>query len=195
MGRLILFVLFISLSGCSIDRTINETSETENRTLLNFQNLQSKSSLYISEKNEPGEKLILCLTFIDKENKSPLLNQLVQFYHTSTNGDYEQTDPNDDSTARLNGQATTNDEGQIYIETILPGDYGSSSDNRHIHTSVIGARPEAYDIHFKQYTSFMGKNFSEGSDQHFLADLKKTKENELVSFLTIEVKKPNNKVN
>jgi len=37
----------------------------------------------------------------------------------------------------------------------------------------------------------MGKNFTEGSDQHFLADLRMTKDSSLVCFLTIEVKNPN----
>lgn len=189
MNRLILIIFLLSLSSCSIDRTIIKISESENNTFTDFQKLQRKSVLKITDKNEPGEKLILCLTFINKETKKHLTNQLVKFYHTSTNGNYEQTDPNDESTARLSGQSITNSKGQIYIETILPGDYGSSDDNRHIHTTVFGAKPEAYDIHFKQYTTYMGKNFVEGSDQHFLADLKRTKENKLVCFLTIEVKK------
>ena len=34
----------------------------------------------------------------------------------------------------------------------------------------------------------MGKNFISGSDQHFFADLKQTKDSILVTFLTIEVK-------
>ncbi len=190
MNRLLLFVFTFSLFSCSIDRTIVEISEAENNTLLEFQELQDNSILKIAEKNEPGEKLLLCLTFIDKATKKDLSNQLVEFYHTSTTGNYEQTDPNDESTARLSGQSTTNEKGRIYIETILPGDYGSSDDNRHIHTTVFGARPEAYDINFKQYITYMGKRFTNQSDQHFLADLKRTKENKLVSFLTIEVKNP-----
>lgn len=190
MNKLILLLFFIFSFSCSIDRTIINVSEKENNTLINFQKLPTKNILKITDENEPGEKLLLCLTFIDKQSKIKLSNQLVKFYHTGTNGNYEQANPNDESTARLNGQSMTNDIGQIYIETILPGDYGSSNDNRHIHTTVFGAKPEAYDIHFKQYTDYMGNNFIEGSDQHFLANLKKTKEDELVSFLTIEVKKP-----
>ena len=70
------------------------------------------------------------------------------------------------------------------------GDYGSSADNRHIHTTVFGAQPEAYDIHFKQYTGVMGKRFVKNSDQHFLADLKRSADGSLIGFLTIEVKNP-----
>lgn len=188
MERLILIAFLLCLLSCTVDRTITEVSEIENDILDNFQKLPSKSILRIPDKNEPGEKLLLCLTFIDKETRGELSNQLVKFYHTSANGNYEQSDANDESTARLSGQSITNNKGQIYLETILPGDYGSSADNRHIHTTVLGAKPEAYDIHFKQYTSYMGKNFANGSDQRFLADLKRTKENKLVCFLTIQVK-------
>ena len=125
---------------------------------------------------------------MNKSGKNQLSNQKVEFYHTSSSGNYEPTNTDDDSIARLNGTAITDHKGRIYIETILPRDYGSSKDNRHIHTTVVGAKPEAYDIHFKQYTTYMGKNFSEGSDQYFLADLKMTFDSILVSFLIIEVK-------
>ena len=192
MNRLIILAFSLSLFSCSIDRTILEVSENENNTLINFQKLQSKNILKIADENEPGEKLILCLTFIDIESKKNLPNQLVKFYHTSADGKYEQTDPNDESTARLNGQALTNSEGQIYIETILPGDYGSSDDNRHIHTTVVfGVKPKFYDIFFNQYKGRVARFMDSGNDHMFFADLKKTTENELVSFLTIEVKRPN----
>lgn len=193
MNRFILIIFSLSMISCSIDRTIVEVTENENNTLIDFQKLPSENILKITDTNEPGEKLMLCLTFIEKENRKSVSKRSVKFYHTSTNGDYEQTDPNDESTARLSGQSITNTKGQMYIETILPGDYGSSDDNRHIHTTVFGAKPEAYDIHFKQYTTYLGKKFTNNSDQHFLADLKRTKENELVCFLTIEVKKTNQK--
>ncbi|PWI31547.1 hypothetical protein DI383_02450 [Flavobacteriaceae bacterium LYZ1037] len=192
MNRLIIIAFSLSLFSCSIDRTILEVSENENNTLINFQKLQSKNILKITDENEPGEKLILCLTLIDKESKRNLPNQLVKFYHTSTDGKYEQTDPNDESTARLNGQAFTNSEGQIYVETILPGDYGSSDDNRHIHTTVVfELKPKYYDIFFNQYKGRVARFMDSGNDHMFFADLKRTKENELVSFLTIEVKRPN----
>ncbi len=112
----------------------------------------------------------------------------IHLYHTSAAGEYKPTDPNDESTARLNGTVLTDEKGRVFVQTILPGDYGRSADNRHIHTTVKDARPEAYDIHFKQYTGKMGSRFINRSDQHFLADLKQTKDSLLVAFLTLEVK-------
>lgn len=163
-------------------------NEEEVKDLEYFQSFQLENILRISDEDEPGQQLWLCLTFISKESKEPLANQNIHFYHTSSEGEYQPSNPNDETTARLNGAVLTNNLGQTFIQTILPGDYGSSSDNRHIHTNVEGARPEAYDIHFKQYSGFMSKNFISGSDQHFLADLKQTEDGVLVAFLNIEVK-------
>ena len=185
---LILLITGLLLVQCAIDRTIEPVNKTELETLATFKNFDAKNRVRISNENEPGEPLWLCLTFVSKETGIPLFDQEVHFYHTSTSGEYEPSNLTDESTARLNGSVITNREGQIFVQTILPGDYGSSADNRHIHTTVYNAHPKAYDIHFAQYTSAMGKNFSAGSDQHFLANLNQTKSNTLVTFLTIEVK-------
>lgn len=192
MNKFVLLIVFISLCSCGIDRTIINASDHELKTLEYFQQLQNNHTLTITDENEPGTPLLLCLTFVNKFDKAPLKNQLIQLYHTSTDGNYNPVNPNDESTARLSGQVVTNAKGQVFVTTILPGDYGSSTDNRHIHITVFNAKPEAYDINFKQYTGTMGLNFINGSDQHFLADLKKVRANKLVTFLTIEVKKPNN---
>jgi len=189
MKILIFFLILISF-GCKDDPSFLTISDKETLELKDFQRIESNSKSTINKENEPGEKLLLCLKYIDKENKKPLINQEVKFYHTSELGEYDPADPKDESTARLKGTAITNKLGKIYIETILPGDYGSSDDNRHIHTIVKGAKPETYDIHFLQYTGFMGKRFIENSDQHFSAELKYNKDSTLVTFLTIEVKQP-----
>ncbi len=188
MYTFMLVILF--LTNCSVDRKIALLTEDELIELNDYMKLNKKNKVTISEENEPGQKLWLCLTFVSKETKEAVINQNIHLYHTSTTGDYEPSDPNNESTARLNGQAYTDRNGKLFVQTILPGDYGSSIDNRHIHTTVINASPEAYDIHFKQYTSFFGEKFNANSDQFFLANLKQTKDSVLVTFLTIEVKSP-----
>lgn len=194
-------ILFIGLmcsvftfvnSSCTpnIDRTIPVLSPKEKNQLENFRRLNSQFQVSLCEESEPGETLWLCLKFIDKESKAPLINQQVKLYQTSANGTYDPVDADDESTARINGVSGSNADGMLFIRTILPGDYGSSEDNRHIHTTVTGAHPEAYDIHFKQYTGKMGRRFIENSDQHFLADLRRTSDSTLVAFVTIKVKNP-----
>lgn len=175
---------------CAPDTTVHALTSDELRILETFQQLPSAHRVRISEESEPGQKLWLCLTFVDQSSEAPLRNQALHLYHTNAEGEYEPTDPDDETTARLNGSAVTNSLGQLFVQTILPGDYGSSSNNRHIHTTVSGARPEYYDIHFSQYAAGMGRNFIGGSDQHFLADLKVGEDSILVTFLTMKIKNP-----
>ena len=184
------FLLLLLLVSCGIDRTTNSISSKETGIFNEYLKLDDSHQLQIASKDELGERLTLCLTFIDKASEKPVKNRKIHFYHTDTHGNYDPVISSDESTARLSGSALTNHEGRSLVETILPGDYGSSSDNRHIHTNVTGASPEAYDIHFKQFTSMMGKRFVSGSDQHFLADLKRNADGSYIGFVTIAVKNP-----
>ena len=177
------------LAQCTIDRTVLPLNNAEVEVLKDFKDLRSENQIQINPENEPGQQLSLCLTLVSKENKRPLVNQEMALYHTSSRGEYVLSYPNDESSARLNGLVTTDMKGRVFVQTILPGDYGGSSDNRHIHTTVFGAHPEAYDIHFKQYTGLMGRNFISGSDQHFLVELKQADDGTLVVFQTIDVKR------
>lgn len=192
MRKMILILSCLLLFQCSADRNIDLLTNNEIIKLEEFNRINDTNKIIIADKNEPGEKLILCLTFLDKDSKKALSNQRVSFYHTSSVGEYEPSNPNDETTARLNGTAMTTESGKIYVKTILPGDYGNSENNRHIHTNVYGAKPEAYDIFFKQFSGGIGKFMNSGNDQIFFADLKKTRNNELVCFLTIEAKNPKN---
>ena len=191
----ILALFILPLAQCSSPNETVFLDATEIERLQNFENLDSAHRVQISEEDEPGEKLWLCLQFVSKTNGEPLPDQYVHFYHTDSDGEYQPHNPNDESTARLNGAARTNHAGQLFVQTILPGAYGSSPNNKHIHTTVKGAHPEGYDIHFKQFTGLMGGRFINRSDQHFLADLKYMADSTLVSFLTIEVKRPQIELN
>ncbi len=184
---LIGFIILLT-SGCTVDRSIN-TIDDQQQTLLNqFSIIDDNSQLEITTPDEPGDRLALCLKYIRKSDNTPLTNQKVQFYHTNISGEYQPVEQGNESSARLSGTAVTDEEGRIFIETIVPGDYGSSEDNRHIHSTVFGANPEGYDIHFKQYSSYMSKRFIRDSDRDFLADIKKTTDDKLVTFLTIACK-------
>lgn len=188
MRTIVLICIGFFFVQCSSDRKYVPLTIKEQENLLAFRKMDNAHKVFITKEDEPGEKLILCLLFIDKASKETIDQRQVHFYHTSTEGNYEPAIPNDDSTARLSGSAITSDSGKIYVETILPGDYGSSENNRHIHMGVKDANPEAYDIFFEQYSGGMGKLMNSWNDQIFYADLKKTKDDKLVCFVSIEVK-------
>ncbi len=190
MKKIISLCVVLLLFNCSTDDNIHTITAKEQEILTSFQNLDALHHLQIADENEIGQRLQLCIDFVNKADDKPIANREVKFYHTNSEGNYEPLDPNNENTARLNGNATTDSQGRIYIATILPGNYGNSGDNRHIHTTVFGAKPEAYDIHFKQYIDTMGKNFVNSSDQHFLANLKYDNDSILTTFITIKVKHP-----
>ena len=183
---------FVVLAGCvaafvsSNNYEVGELSESDAERLAVFQSLASEHQVNIADEHEDGERLVLCLTFVNSMDLSPLADEAIQFYHTSSEGEYEPEDPNDESSARLRGRGITDLNGRLIVRTILPGDYGSSADNRHIHMTVRSAMPTSYDIHFKQFSTYMLRRFVARSDQHFLADLKRGDHGELVSFLSIE---------
>ena len=183
-----LLVFSSCFSSCLIDRHIPDLNEFEIGLLHSYRTLREESRLTIAPEEEPGQRLYLCLTFRNRETGSALSNREVHFYHADIAGEYRPSDPGDESTARLSGLAVTDKDGRIFLDTTLPGDYGSSVDNRHLHTTVSGASPAAYDIHFKQYTGVMGKSFFRRSEQHFLADLRKGDQDFLVAFLDIKCK-------
>lgn len=195
MKNLRIIILVLLTTNCAVDRSINIISETEQQTLKTFQNFKPEHSVQLTEDNEPGEKLLLCITFINRDTKKGIANQQVHFYHTNTNGEYKPTNPNDETTARINGTTNTNNYGQVFVKTILPGDYGNSENNRHIHTTVFKEKPKNYDIFFNQYSGGFGKLMNSGNNQMFYANLKKTEDNTLVSFVTIEAKEPVTKNN
>ena len=177
--------------SCTAQQAEFDTVTTEEGTILKeFKNVPNSANLQMTKDGEPGKTMMLCLTFVDKKTKKPLQNQKVLLYQTSNDGDYNPEVQGDEKTARIRGEGFTDAKGRLLIHTILPGSYATSGDNRHIHTQVFGARPEAYDMHFKQYTSSRMKSFIQSRDQFFLVDLKQTKENTLIGFLTIEVKNP-----
>lgn len=186
--QLFLFLFLLFGSACTLDRTIPLWSPEEEEALRLFQELPPEHQAVLVDEEEEGQELLLCLNFIDQLDKAPLAAREVYFYHATNQGLYEPSDPNDESTARLHQQAITDELGRIFVKTILPGDYGSRSDNRHIHTTVSGAQPEAYDLHFRQFANLGLQRFIHRSAQHFLVDLINTSDSSLLGFMTVQAK-------
>ena len=185
--RSVFFIVLFILNSCQAQETsFKKLTALEEKEYLYFKE-EDKVTLITNE--EVGKKMFLCLQFIDRKTLKPLKKQKVLFYQTASDGNYYPKVEGDEKTARISGTAFTSDEGKILIETILPGSYSSSGDNRHIHTKVFDAKPSAYDIYFKQYTSEKMKNFIASYDQFLQVNLKKNKKDELAGFLTIKIKK------
>ncbi|QMU64927.1 MAG: hypothetical protein GKR88_11915 [Flavobacteriaceae bacterium] len=194
MRKLFVLGIFFFFYNCSEGQIIEKLNEEEKRLLETFKSLSDSASLKMTTATEPGEKLMLCITFINKATAGVLTNQKVLLYQTNKNGAYEPSDPEDQTTAKIKATGFTDEKGRLFVETILPGSYGSSGDNRHIHIQVFDAKPEAYDIFFKDYlsTSLMTRFASGNNDQFFVAKLKYTEADALICFVDIKVKNQKN---
>ena len=115
---LMLTSLSLLLWQCEIDRTISSLNTDEQEALLSFQSLPDANQVYTTPDNEPGEKLWICLTVTSKESGKPLSNQSMYLYHTNAEGEYQPSDVSDESTARLNGSAKTDELGRICADDI-----------------------------------------------------------------------------
>ena len=186
---------FLCAISCSSQEDFKDINTQEKTILKEFEKLGELSNLKMAKKREPGQKMVLCITFIDKKDKTPVKDQMVLLYQTAKDGNYHPKYASDESTARIKAIGITDNKGRLFIQTILPGSYATSGDNRHIHTKVFGAKPEAYDLHFKQYTNGRMKRFIESRDQFFLIDLKRLNKKKLIGFVSIEVKNPKKPTN
>jgi len=178
----LLLALVIS-TQCAIgmNETVEYTSEVENKLLIEFQQLEIKHKTIIADKSEKGESIVLCLTFLNKTDLTALTNQIIGFYHSSTSEILGMNKPTIDYAIKTNGLAITDEKGRIFIQSTI------AKKNSSVFTEIFETYPKSGTIKFKQYLTQRGIDFTLKSDEHFLGNIKKTKEGKLVSFLTIEV--------
>jgi protocatechuate 3,4-dioxygenase beta subunit len=167
---------------------IQNLSEVELQRLRGFQEMPSAHQLLLTDSDEPGEPLILCLTFESRSTSEPWSNKPVILYHTNSFGDYEMTDESEPLSSKIMGEGMTDSEGRLFVRSILPGNYGNGTDNRHIHTEVPGAKPLYYDVLFKFFRNKLTRENKDYGDQHFRAELYYGMDSILVGFATIRVK-------
>ena len=91
----VFFTINLLLIGCSIDRTTNTVDINEQNLIKEFHELNSENRLTITDEQEPGEKLTLCITLINKKTKKILKNQKIHFFQTNFKGEYQPKVPDD----------------------------------------------------------------------------------------------------
>lgn len=121
--------------------------------------------------DEPGDRLIVLGRLLDAADGSGLPGRTIIFYQAGRNGSYDEAIAGDESSARLRGEVTTDADGRFVVSTVLPGDYGATSDNRHIHMSVSGARVGNYDYYFSQYLNYGLRRWAEGTSHGIILEL------------------------
>jgi len=185
---LLLFLVIFTQCSVGINKTVDYTSEIENKILIEFQQLENKHKTIIADKSEKGESIVLCLTFLNKTDSTALTNQIVGFYNSSTSEILGMNKPTNEYAEKTNGLAITDEKGRIFVKTFI------AKKNASIATEIFDAHPKSGTIKFKQHLTQRGIDFVLKHNDHFLADIKKTKDEHLVSFLTIEVMMPTSKI-
>lgn len=90
--------------------------------------------------DEPGQALRIEARVLDAVGGQPVPGATVVVYQADAEGRYEPADPSDESSARLRAEMTTDDEGRVAFQTVLPGEYPDQPPgNRHIHVHSVRA--------------------------------------------------------
>ena len=112
----------------------------------------ASSIAVLTDETEPGQPLRIDGRVVNELTGEPIEGAAVVVYQTDDGGEYEPADPDDETTARLNGAPTTDADGRFLLHTILPGEYpGAPTGNRHIHVREVtaeGYAPSSFVILF-----------------------------------------------
>ena len=185
---LVVLTLFFS-TGCNSQEITPGPLEPElEKSLDSYRQLGERSIAKIAKKTERGERLIVLVRMISRETGEPIANHTIRVFQADIKGSYGERVPGDETTARISGDVTTDKEGRFLIDTILPGDYGTISGNRHIHMHVPDAKPEAYDFFFDDFVGTQTRSWANSRDQVVLLKLSKTKEGTFVAKTDLPVK-------
>lgn len=178
--RLFLLLPFSLFLGCNAPSSqaqeIPSLTMEDQKLIEEYTNLETPHSLQLTTPEEPGEPLLLIGQVVDRKTGEPLPNCNSFLYHTDAEGEYDQTDPNDQKTSRIKGELNTDDQGRFLIHTILPADYPGRTNNRHIHATFYHKSPYNMDIFFEPFATKGIKRWSKNSGHGVVVQLKKREE-------------------
>lgn len=132
-----IIVLVYSLALCVIAGSCGNVPDQNSSSSLETHN----STISLAPFDEPGQRLVLSGSVIDSQTGEPISQAQVYLYHADANGQYQPSNPQDESTARLSGEVITNVDGKFTVSTIVPREYDQPG-NRHIH--LHSARADGY---------------------------------------------------
>ena len=109
------------------------------------------SDVQLAPPGEQGQKLTVTGALLRAEDRTPLAHHRFRIYQADATGDYRAVDPDDERTARLSTDVTTDADGRFVIRTILPGAYGTPLGDPHLHIEVSGAQPPMHVVYFEGF--------------------------------------------
>ncbi|MCB0662576.1 MAG: hypothetical protein KDC24_07545 [Saprospiraceae bacterium] len=180
------FIIFLA-AACQFERQFEEVHDMAEYE--SFQQLSKTHQLNLLRLGEAGQSLDLCLRLTDGKTGQPLKRKGVVVYQANAKGDYLWEIPGDKSTAKLRGQLLTDEEGRIFLKTLLPGDFGSTFNNRTIHLKVEGTNPDQLNLYFRQYANAdLQKEIQKAPDK-FLINLEQDARSNLIGVQNLVIGK------
>ncbi len=170
------------------DRTILPAHAEIEHLLDSVEGVGLEHHVRLAPVGEPGQTLWVIGRLIRSEDGQPIADKAIEVYQADDTGSYDEQIAGDESSARLSGVVVTDAQGRFIVQTVLPGDYGSTSDNRHMHTKIEGAAPDAYDLFFKQYMNAGLARWAKRSSQAMVIDLQQRQDGTLVGSVDLVVK-------
>lgn len=169
--------IVLAVGGCAEPAHTIPLADSASLTQLTaYGRLSDAHRLELAPSDEPGSRLLILGRLVQREDGSVITDHAFSLYQADETGSYGEEVNGDESTARLHGTVRTDSLGRFLISTILPGDYGSGDNNRHVHTSVPEAHPEAYDLFFAPFVSRGLRSWAESSDQGMILELRQSDE-------------------
>ena len=177
-------------AGCATEanRNIYPAHSALLAQMAEYERLHHEHRIILASEDEPGRRLMILGLLVRAESALPIPDQEIMLYHADHNGSYDESVPGYETTARIGGTVRTDSRGRFMISTVLPGDYGSTPHNRHVHTTVGGADPEGYDFYFRQFINVGLLSWAESSDQAVLIDLMEGPSGALIGTAHLPVK-------
>ena len=146
----LLSLTFLSCGQTTSQRQVNQNNNNLQIDSCNnpdadisccFINMPSSltSIMAITQRDEPGDKLIISGTIFKSDGKTPYPNVILYAYHTDSKGYYSK---NGTETGvqkwhgRLHGWCRTDNNGYYEIRTIRPARYPDNSMPAHIHAAI-----------------------------------------------------------
>ena len=187
----LLFFLLLTIQANSQD--LPSATASIRGQLTVFQSLDKAHLAQPSPADEPGTRMQLMVEIVSKETGKGISQETLFLYHTTQEGVYETTVPQDPITAKLQAHVQTDEKGRFLIQSIVPGQYPSSNNPPHIHLQLDAAQPPYYDILFDHKIGKMGRRQAERHDQMFIASMYQGDEGELIGYVRITVKNYQNR--
>jgi protocatechuate 3,4-dioxygenase beta subunit len=192
MKPLILLPLLLFTCQASSQTLPVADSQTQDQLAI-FQALAQTHIAQPCSADEPGTRMQLMVEIVSKETGQAVPHEALFLYHTTQEGVYETSVPQDPTTAKLKAHVQTDEKGRFLIQSIVPGQYPRANNPPHIHLQLDAAHPPYFDILFDHKIGRMGRRQAERHDQTFIAQMYQGHEGELIGYVRIEVKNYENR--